>query len=174
MSFQIPMRPRDLPKRLPDIRAFILQPKYDGWYVVFADRRAYTRTGEDITGWACWSGRQLPVNAVGELMHTGGRHRIPSLANAAEGLRVVLFDSPGCEAIEWRLTWMHGRAYKHGFESAPFFSVDSWVEANGALAGAQAAPLVEGLVLKRRGSAWTPGEKHHDWYRFKAPVTIGG
>ena len=64
-------------------------------------------------------------------------------------------------------------AYAYGFVSAPSFSADSWAEANGALAGAQAAPLVEGLVLKRRGSAWTPGEKHHDWYRFKTPVTTG-
>jgi len=173
MTFQIPMRPRDLPKRLPDIRDFILQPKYDGWYVVFSDRHAYTRTGEDITGWACWRGVALPNNAVGEMMHRDGRHRIPSLANAAEGLRVVLFDSPALQSIEGRLEWTAGEAALCGFDMAPSLSVSSWAEANESLRLWQAAPLVEGLVLKRRGSAWTPGEKHHDWYRFKAPVTIG-
>ena len=173
MSFAIPMRPRDLPKRLPDIRDFILQPKYDGWYVVFSDRRVYTRTGEDITGWACWAGRPLPVNAVGELMHTGGRHRVPSLATSAEGLRVVLFDNPVSTPIEERLTWVQGMAAVYGFEAAPSFSVNSWADANASLLWVQSFPPTEGLVLKRRGSAWTPGEKHHDWYRFKAPVTIG-
>ena len=153
MTFQIPMRPRDLPRRLPDIRDFILQPKYDGWYVVFSDRHAYTRTGEDITGWACWRGVALPNNAVGEMMHRDGRHLVPSLATSAEGLRVVLFDSPGDEAVEFRSVFTESIACAWGFELAPSFSANTWSEANGALAGAQSVQLVEGLVLKRRGSA---------------------
>ena len=68
---------------------------------------------------------------------------------------------------------MQGMAAVYGFEAAPSFSVNSWADANASLLWVQSFPPTEGLVLKRRGSAWTPGEKHHDWYRFKAPVTTG-
>lgn len=171
-TWTAPMRPRDLPKRLVDIRDYVLQPKWDGWYVVFQDGRAYTRHGEDLTGWACWRGLTLPDAAVGEIMHRDGRHRIPSLATCADGLRVVLFDVPGPEPLEIRLAKVPEIAARHGFEAVESSSVESWTQANTRLAEAQRVPLVEGLVLKRRGSAWIAGEKHADSYRFKMPATV--
>lgn len=169
--FEIPMRPRNLPRRLPDISAFVCQPKFDGWYVVFSDGRAYTRTGEDITGWACWRGRTLPANAVGELLHRDGRSRIQSLAQSADGLRVVLFDAPSCALIEDRLAETERIAAAHGFESALSMWASTWSEANGCMLTAQCMPNIEGLVLKRSGSLWTAGEQHHDWFRFKRSLT---
>jgi ATP-dependent DNA ligase len=170
--FTIPMRPRNLPRRLPSIREFILQPKYDGWYVVFLDGRAYTRTGEDITHWACWSGRTLPDNAVGELMNVHGRAKVASLATSADGLRVVLFDVPGPEPLEERLAKLPEVALQHGFEAIDFCEVGTWECANDLLGLVQMKENIEGFVLKRRASAWTSGEGHKDWYRFKAPVEV--
>lgn len=168
--FTQPMRPRNLPKRLPDIRDFIAQPKYDGWYVVFRDGRAYTRTGEDITSWACWQGRDLPENAVGELLHVYGRAKIPSLSNSRDGMRVVLFDIPGPAPLEVRLYELGLVASVYGFGHAPSLEFSSWEDANDQLAVIQRNPLIEGFVLKRRASAWTSGEQHKDWYRMKERV----
>ena len=166
-----PMRPTNLPKRRVEIREYVLQPKWDGWYVVFHGGRAYTRHGEDITGWACWSGRALPDNAVGEVLHRDGRQRVPSLAVNADGLRVVLFDAPGPEPLEDRLATLPEVAARHGFETIETFSAADWTEANNMMAGARTVPNVEGLVLKRRGSPWESGDSKH-WYRMKKVVKV--
>ena len=169
-TWTAPMRPRDLPRRRVEIREYVFQPKWDGWYVVFQGGHVYTRHGEDITGWACWAGRELPDNAVGELLHRDGRHRIPSLATSADGLRVVLFDVPGDEPLEVRLAMLPEIAARYGFDAVESFGVETWEQANDAMAEAQTVPNVEGLVLKRRGSAWVAGESHRDWFRMKRAV----
>lgn len=166
--FKIPMRPVNLPRRLPDIRDYILQPKFDGWYVVFSGGRAYTRTGEDITSWACWRGF-CPDNAVGEMMHKGGRAKIPQLAHAAVGLRVVLFDIPCDEPLETRLDILNARRY-YGYEIVPSMRRDTWQGANELLASWQDWGE-EGLVLKRRFSPWVSGDSSH-WFRFKKPAKL--
>jgi len=163
-----PMRPVDMPAGRAGVQVgdYWMQPKYDGWYVVFKAGRAYTRHGRDITDWACWDGRALPWNAVGELMHTEGRHRIQSLRNSPEGLRVVLFDLPGAAPIEQRLAGLPRVADLHGFESAPAWTCETWEQADRLRVRMQQEGH-EGLVLKRAGSAWTSGDCG-DWVRFKA------
>ena len=165
-----PMRPTNIPKRLPDIRDYWVEIKYDGWYVVFRNRRAYTRHGEDITGWACFKGMDLPENAVGELLHRDGRHLIPRLKNSPDGLDVVLFDSPSDEPYEERKRQTQYVAGQHGFGYAHQYQIDSWETANAFLAERQAMGD-EGLVLKRRNSPWESGDSKH-WYRMKKPVKV--
>jgi len=170
MTFELPMRPRHMPKLLPNIRGYILQPKFNGWYVVFRDGVPYTRTGEDLSDWQCWRGRALPKNAVGELMHRDGRNAISRLANTRDGLQVVLFDIPGRERLEERLDMMPDVAERHRFEWAMSYTVDNWKEANGLLERLQ-ADGAEGIVIKRKGSPWVCGDSR-EWYRFKAPVAV--
>lgn len=165
MNLVFPMRPRDLPRRLPDVREYLAQPKLDGWYLVLRGGRALTRTGEDLSSWACFAGRTLPEDAVGELLHVDGRNRIPSLARCAAGFRLVLFDAPSGLHLEERLGRLPDLAARYGLEYAPTFEPRTWEEA-GRIVGEMQARGDEGIVLKRKGSPWVSGDSAF-WYRMK-------
>ena len=166
-----PMRPVNPPKNFREkltANDYLFQIKFDGWYCVFANRRAYTRTWTDITDWACFNGLRLPESALcGELINTSipGSDGIQSLRKTQTGFEFIAFDAPSENPIEWRLQIAEYMAEKYGFRMAESLEFPSWDMADIARDDAISRGH-EGLVAKRKESPWVDGNSKH-WYKFK-------
>lgn len=173
------MRP-SAPISLPaSPKRYLIQLKYDGWNVVLSNGRIYTRRGKDITGWGCWGGSNLYLQypGNGELMAAAGhsRNNIQAVRAGRVAPLIVLFDLCVPDVpLEERLALLAEQRLGPDQRIAPVFGpLSTWDEVNAFLSRVSGSN-VEGIVLKEKGSLYTPSGLGSicspAWIKIKAPI----
>jgi bifunctional non-homologous end joining protein LigD len=178
---------RGIPRSLA---GWVFEPKFDGWRVrVLVDApgvRVLTRGGMDITDRVPELKplriRPIPMVLDGELVAEAGRAQdfyaiTPPLRKRRDAA------SPGLTFVAFDLLWLNGRSLVDWSCEARRALLEEVELPAGAIVtsrwpGSEAARLieacgdlgVEGIVMKRLGSPYRPGERSSDWCKLK----VGG